>query len=47
MPIVDKELVHAKPVEEMRTGNQSIGDYLLDTFKANIAKNGDSQWMVS
>ena len=47
MPIVDKELVHVKPMEEMETSNQSIGDYLMETFKSHVTKYGDTQWMVS
>ena len=47
MPIVDKELVHERHMEELKTSNQAVGDYLMETFKSHITKHGDTQWMVS
>merc|ERR1712071_200588 len=29
----------------METSNQSIGDYLMETFKSHVTKYGDTQWM--
>lgn len=46
MPIVDKELVNDKPMEEMKTPNQSIGDYLMGAVQNNMSRFGDSEWMV-